>query len=179
MRYAYFHALTQCAGVDQADVHLESHHKYLDGKLEIDLLVPPTPQRQGLLVEFKFHRSLSVKPEQRQQNSARTTQAADLCKDFYRLGAYEPGSDWQRLLVYLTDDEMAGYLHRSNIFTPLYNGTNAVSVQDLMTGNTTKSFQKVVMGFQTDVSAALVSRFDEASLHLRVFEVTGPPSVGL
>ena len=173
MRYAYFHVLTSCAGVDQADIHLESHHKYLDGNLEIDLLVPPTPQYQGLLVEFKFHRSLSAKPEQ-QQNSARTTRAADLCKDLYRLGAYEPGGDWQRLLVYLTDDEMAGYLRRSSVFTPLYSGTNAVSVQELMASNEKKSFQKVVMGFQTDVLAALVSSFDEDALHLRVFEITSP-----
>lgn len=176
LRYAFFHSLTACAGIDQADIHLESHHMHLEGNKEIDLLVPPTSEHCGLIVEFKFHRQLVRKEGQRQHNHARTTHAASLSKDLHRIGAYEPGSNWQRLLVYVTDDEMAGYLHRNELYSPLYNGLNPVAVQALIEGNPSKSYQKVVEGLKTDVVAALVSRLDEGSLHLRVFEVSPAPA---
>ncbi|MFC1975481.1 hypothetical protein ACFLXQ_03670 [Chloroflexota bacterium] len=107
VRYTFFAALLHTTKIAPHEIILEFPHPSIPGA-QIDTYVPSTPDRKGLVIEFKYDRQ---PPGGR--NMPRTQNAGEVFNDLYRLARFEEDPSADRLLVYLTDAGMAGYLSNS------------------------------------------------------------------
>jgi hypothetical protein len=169
VRYAFFHALTTTVGIQQADIHLESQHTGLEGRKEIDLLVPPLQGQAGLLTEFKFDR------QQEAGNVNRTHRVGAVFKDLYRLSRYDPQGSWIRLFVYITEGEMARHFRSTRLgLSGFFDGPLDTTLDGLFTLGSVATIQTHIAGLQSQARVRQVFRQDQGELYLRLYQV-GPP----
>lgn len=110
LKYVVFNELIK-SGISITQLALEYPHPEID-KARIDTVVVDENYVPEIAVEFKYHHRL---PSRR--NRDRTAAVGQLLADFSRLGRFP---DVQRLVVYLTDDEMLKYFSsQSNGLTML------------------------------------------------------------
>jgi len=113
VRYTFFAALLN-SGINPKKTVLEFKTEELPGR-EIDTAILGEDESPHTLIEFKYHRASPGT-----HSSPRTQKAGDLLGDMIRLNTV-PGP-LQRIVVYVTDQEMAGHFRSSrNGLEPIFN----------------------------------------------------------
>jgi hypothetical protein len=100
VRYSLFAALTDEASVLPGEILLE----YEDPKIpraKIDGYLPSNDKHTAAVWEPKYDREIPSG-----HNQPRSNEAGALINDVFRLGAFEIGGPIERLLIYLTDEEI-------------------------------------------------------------------------
>lgn len=104
VRYTFFHALCTAGGLQPHQIVLEFPHDALDRKA-LDILIPEW-QGKPCIIEFKYHRRAPGK----NSSAPRPMKAGSFFKDLMRLARFRASETSSRLLIYVTDGEMASYL---------------------------------------------------------------------
>lgn len=103
VRYTFFAALLRKTNIAPHEVILEYPHPKIP-RAKVDTYIPSTPERKGLILEFKYDRQIPSK-----KNLPRPKKAGNLFKDIRRLIQFDVDSNSTRWLIYLTDNEMTSY----------------------------------------------------------------------
>ena len=112
VRFTFFAAMLK-EGINPSDVVLEYPHPNLNRK-KIDTWIAQKSGDEGLAIEFKYNRSGN-------DNQQRTKHAGKALHDLHRMSQIPQGMD--RLLIYLTDCEMADYFSNpKNGLSDFFNG---------------------------------------------------------
>lgn len=98
-RYLVFHGLFK-SGIDVTRIALE-YPRPGNSREKIDTVILDENGTPQVAIEFKYHRKIPSRA-----NQPRTMKASELLADFARLRDFP---NVQRLVVYLTDDEMLKY----------------------------------------------------------------------
>jgi hypothetical protein len=172
VRYTFFAALLHTAKIAPHEIILEFPHPCISGA-QIDTYVPSTSDRKGLVIEFKYDRQ---PPGGR--NMPRTQNAGEVFNDVYRLACFEEDPLADRLLIYLADAEMAGYLSNSrNQLTDFFQlaSGHQLRVDKRYLETKAITFQRCIGG---SLNAALTGLWQEAlpnNHHLRIYQITSIP----
>jgi hypothetical protein len=173
VRYMFFYSLLEKTDVYPYEVMLEYPHPWLAGTdnlpLEVDMYIRSTDKRDGLIVELKYDRRL---PSGNHMNTPQ--RAGKLFNDLYRLNAFNTEDNATRLLIYLTDDEMAGYLKRRQGIGDFYklNVGEFLVVDNSLVKDMPNQFKKAIPGeLNLSVRCLWVNTSLPKQHELRVFEV--------
>lgn len=101
-RYLVFHGLFK-SGIDVARMALE-YPRPGNSREKIDTVILDENGTPQVAIEFKYHRKIPSRA-----NQPRTMKAGELLADFARLRDFP---NVQRLVMYLTDDEMLNYFKK-------------------------------------------------------------------
>jgi hypothetical protein len=123
VRFTFFAAMLK-EGINPSDVILEYPHPNLNRK-KIDTWIAPKRGDKGLAIEFKYNRAGN-------DNQQRTKHAGKALHDLHRMSQIPLGM--HRLLIYLTDAEMAGYFSNiENGLSDFFSGKlECIGPQDLV-----------------------------------------------
>ena len=105
VRYTFFHALVSSGSCSHSDIVLEMPHPALSGK-KIDTVIEPSRGGPSAALEFKYHSRIPSG-----ENQPRPQNAGKCFDDIFRLARLTEPEATVRFFVYVTDDEMAEYLH--------------------------------------------------------------------
>lgn len=169
IRYTFFAALLN-AGLKPEEIILEAPHPVIE-KAKIDTYVPSFA-REKLAIEFKYNRELSST-----FNRPRPHQAGAIFNDVGRLASIPPSEATKRILIYVTDHEMAKYMSNPNnglreFYLLLPGHTLNVGAEFVRTKS--RTFQNAIT---VDLGATLISLHSEdlaGEHHLRIYEVVTP-----
>ena len=104
VRYSLFASLTEKASVLRGEILLEYGHPNIP-RAKIDGYLPLNDKHGAAVWELKYDRRIPSG-----YNQPRSNKAGALINDVFRLGTFEIGDAIERLLIYLTDEEMKSYL---------------------------------------------------------------------
>jgi hypothetical protein len=102
-RYCLFTSIHEKAGISDNEILLEDPHPGIKGA-KLDSFLPPGETHGACAWELKYDRAIPSG-----KNQPRSNKAGGLLNDFFRLAAFDCGVDVERVVVYLTDAEMASY----------------------------------------------------------------------
>ena len=126
-RYLVFHGLFK-SGIDVARMAIE-YPRPGNSREKIDTVILDENGTPQVAIEFKYHRKIPSRA-----NQPRTMKAGELLADFARLRDFP---NVQRLMVYLTDDEMLKYFQNPNSGVHwLLNPNNEHEISDANLPNT-------------------------------------------
>ena len=108
VEFTFLLALLEEASITPHGVILEYPHPKIS-RAEIDIYVPSTSEKAGLVVELKYDRQI---PSGR--NAPRPQKAGRLFNDIFRLAQFNVDPRDTSWLIYFTDEEMAKYLGNPN-----------------------------------------------------------------
>jgi len=171
VRYTFFQSLVSKMNLKDHEIILEYPHPIIE-KAEIDMLIPPTDQRDELVFEFKFDREMPSG-----HNSPRPMKAGKMFADLARLSKYKEKHEKSKcFFVYVTDYEMADYLSKdSNRLDDFFNllPNETLKIDESYVNNHSETFisQAMTYGqFEIDVSLAHSSDLNK-QYYVRVYEI--------
>ena len=103
VRYALFTAIREYAGIGDNEIQLECPHPGIKGA-KLDSFLPSSEGRGACAWELKYDRATPSG-----KNQPRSNKAGSLLNDFFRLAALRDTVEIERIVIYLTDSEMASY----------------------------------------------------------------------
>ena len=104
IRYCLFTSIREKAGVGEGEIVIEHRHPKIKGA-KLDCFLPASPTHGAAVWELKYDRAIPSGGSQ-----PRSNKAGSLLNDFFRLAAFDEPEDVERVVIYLTDPEMASYL---------------------------------------------------------------------
>jgi hypothetical protein len=123
IRYSFHVSLQERAGIADSEILVPYDHPLIE-RAKIDSYLPASERHGAAAWELKYDRAIPSG-----KNQPRSNKAGALLNDFFRLAAFPGPPDLERVVIYLTDSEMASYFR---------NPRNGLS--DLSDLPTTKSF---------------------------------------
>lgn len=168
IRYTFFYCLTQ-SGYSPADILLEYPHPALRNA-RVDTYVPAKNGNQGMVVEFKYDRSIPSG-----NNTPRTQKAGKVFADLFRLAQFDDGASLSKYFIYVTDVEMATYFlncpNNLDTFFQLPPG-KTLTIDRPYIENHASTFTKSIGCPLTDCSVTSVIRDDFGSdAWLRIYQI--------
>ncbi len=103
IRYCLFTSIRERLGVGDAEIVIEHRHPKIKG-VRLDCFLPASPKHGAAVWELKYDRAIPSGG-----NQPRSNKAGSLLNDFFRLAAVDEPQDLERIVIYLTDAEMASY----------------------------------------------------------------------
>jgi hypothetical protein len=168
IRYTFFYCLMQ-SGYRPIDVLLEYPHPAIRNA-RVDTYVPAKDGNQGMVVEFKYDRSIPSG-----NNTPRTQKAGRVFADLFRLAQFDGGTPLSKYFVYVTDGEMATYfLNRSKNFDTFFQlpPGKTLIIDRPYIENHASTFTKSIGHHFTDCSVTCVIREDFGSeAWLRIYQI--------
>jgi len=167
VRYSFFNSVIAVAGLTPSQIYLEYPHNTIKGA-KIDTYIPHFNGHE-VAVEFKYDRAIPSG-----KNSPRPQKAGKLFNDMRRLLEFKLQDNALRLFVYLTDDEMAGYMRNvgNNLaeFFGVSQGSSLVVAPAFFT-NKSATFQKSCGNcFNATLTCAFAASLPIGH-ELRIFEI--------
>ena len=104
VRYSLHESLQEGAGIAGSEISVPYDHPAIE-RAKVDSYLPSSEQHGAAAWELKYDRAI---PSGR--NQPRSEKAGALLNDFFRLAAFPGPPDFERVIIYLTDTEMASYL---------------------------------------------------------------------
>lgn len=115
VRYSLFTALREKSGINDSEIRLEYPHPKIKGA-KLDSFLQASEKHKACAWELKYdHRTPGGK------NQPRSNKAGALINDFFRLAAMSATDGIEKIVIYLTDAEMASYFRNpKNGFSGLF-----------------------------------------------------------
>lgn len=108
IRYTFFHSLYKKLDISPSHIILEYPISSLNRE-QLDIYIPPTELRDGLVAEFKYHREMPGG-----KNAPRPLMAGQLFQDIHRLSVFNEHTNINKLFIYIPTTEMANYMKNKN-----------------------------------------------------------------
>jgi hypothetical protein len=106
IRYSLHLSLQQKAGIADSEILVPYDHPAIE-RAKIDSYLPASEQHGPAAWELKYDRAIPSG-----KNQPRSNKAGALLNDFFRLAVFPGPPDLERVVIYLTDSEMASYLQK-------------------------------------------------------------------
>lgn len=167
VRYTFFAAMLSATDLRPEDVIQEYPHAP-NSNAKVDTYVPDFAGK-GLVAEFKYHRKIPSRSA-----TPHPMNAGELFHDIYRLKSFSAYPCGIRVVVYLTDPEMVGYMSRArnrlDSFFKLERG-GTMNIDPAFLQNKCRTFQKAVKVSFSATLRCLLSVALPQEHHLRVYAV--------
>ena len=103
IRYSLHVSLQKRAGIAESEILAPYDHPAIE-RAKIDSYLPASEQHGAAAWELKYDHAIPSG-----KNQPRSNKAGALLNDFFRLAAFPGPPDLERVVIYLTDAEMASY----------------------------------------------------------------------
>lgn len=172
VRYSLYASLQQSRGIANSEIQIEYEHPRIKGA-RIDSFLPASPEHPAAAWELKYDRTIPSG-----KNQPRSNKAGALVNDFLRLAAFDETECFERVVIYLTDSEMATYFRNpKNGFAPLFDLAPGQSfrIDGCFVGARARSVKnKVRAPISTCFAVAKLAASLHRDHHLRLYEVHLP-----
>jgi hypothetical protein len=163
LRYCAVCALESFGMFPRGAIRLDYPHPLFDGK-KIDIFLSSYSGRDAIACELKYDRVIRSGHSQ-----PRSMKAGAILNDVLRLAHFKASTHVERFLIYLTDEEMRGYLENpKNGFAPLFNdsGPQQLAITSLFSDSRAASVRKMIMVPPIDRFVFTVMRREVDQRHL-------------